>query len=173
MICIIAASFALIILSMINIIECKPHAESRRCGIAQWRTPHDTPKSSNNLLFCFEWERDDQPQHWRCGPTKLRLHLFSQRSWQLSRHKKDCLRNQNKGQLSQLCHFFGKKKAWKKHGSDSEVLHKDLWYSVIIEHNILRFQILGSWVVRKETTGPESLSQSWGTTPKHTKQTHR
>jgi len=57
---------------------------------------------------------------------------------------------------------------WKK-GSNSEVLHKDLWYSVIIEHNILRFQILGSSV--KETKEPlapmqsESLAPSWGTTP--------
>jgi hypothetical protein len=58
---------------------------------------------------------------------------------------------------------------WKK-GANSEVLHKDLWYSVIIEYNILRFQILGSSV--KETKEPlapmqsESLAPSWGTTPK-------
>lgn len=28
-----------------------------------------------------------------------------------------------------------------------QVLHKDLWYSIITEHNILRFQILGSWLL--------------------------
>ena len=51
----------------------------------------------------------------------------------------------------------------------ADVRNEGLWCSIVIEHNILRFQILGSSV--KETKEPlapmqsESLAPSWGTTP--------
>ena len=45
-------------------------------------------------------------------------------------------------------------------GCKRNVLHKDLWNSIIIEHNILRFQILGRWQLKTQILDPRSKTSS-------------